>query len=72
MLENENIENSNLYLFSKEMILNARKKVYQTAHSVMVETYWKIGEKIVEEQNGEQYAKYGDGLLKSVSEKLKN
>jgi hypothetical protein len=25
----------------------------------MVETYWKIGEKIVEEQGGEMYAKYG-------------
>lgn len=72
MLENGNIENSNLYLFSREMILKARKKVYQTAHFVMVETYWKIGEKIVEEQKGEQYAKYGNGLLKSVSEQLQN
>jgi hypothetical protein len=33
----------------------------------MVETYWRIGEKIVQEQGGESYAKYGENLLKSVS-----
>ncbi len=73
MEEQKSLEyNSNLYQFSRELILNARKKVYQTAHFTMVETYWYIGQKIVEEQDGEQYAKYGKGLLKSVSERLQN
>ncbi len=72
MPEHKQIENSsNLYQYSRELILNARKKVYKTAHSTMVETYWHIGQKIIEEQGGEQYAKYGESLLKSVSERLR-
>jgi predicted nuclease of restriction endonuclease-like (RecB) superfamily len=71
MSETYNIEHhSNLYQYSRELILNARKKVFETAHFTMVETYWNIGRKIVEEQGGEQYAEYGKGLLKSVSERL--
>ena len=55
MDEQQNLAyNSNLYQFSRELILNARQKVYQTAHFTMVETYWHIGQKIVEEQDGEQ------------------
>lgn len=66
-----NTENSNnLYQYSRDLILNARKKVYQTANFAMVETYWHIGQKIVEEQGGEEKARYGDGLIKSLSEKL--
>ena len=42
------VENSNLYEFSRDLILNSRKLVYQTANLAMVETYWHIGEKIVE------------------------
>ena len=64
------VENSNLYDFSRNLILNSRKVVYQTANFVMVETYWKIGEKIVEEQGGTERAKYGDKLIASLSEKL--
>ncbi len=70
MSEIQNIDNNNLYQYSRELILNARKKVYETAHFTMVETYWHIGRKIVEEQDGEQYAQYGKGLLMSVSERL--
>jgi len=36
----------------------------------MVETYWRIGEKIVEEQGGAERAKYGDGLIANLAEKL--
>ena len=54
MSEQQNIEyNSALYQYSRELILNARQKIYQTAHFTMVETYWYIGQKIVEEQDGE-------------------
>jgi len=66
ILANDN----NLYEFSRNLIINSRKNVYQTANFAMVETYWKIGEKIVEEQNGKIYAKYGENLLKSVSVRL--
>lgn len=64
--------NSSLYQFSRELILNARQKVYQAANFAMVETYWHIGEKIVDEQGGETYARYGESLLKSVSYRLQN
>ena len=64
------VKNNGLYEFSRDLIIRSRQIVYQTANFLMVETYWRIGEKIVEEQNGESYAKYGEGLLKSVSERL--
>ncbi|MDR1416751.1 MAG: PDDEXK nuclease domain-containing protein [Prevotellaceae bacterium] len=63
-------KNSDLYVFSRELILNARKLVYHTANFVMVETYWQIGKRIVEEQGGEMYAKYGESLLQDVSKRL--
>lgn len=63
-------DNSKLYEYSRNLIVNSYKIVYQTANFVMVETYWKIGEKIVEEQGGEVYAKYGENLLKSISKRL--
>ena len=63
-------EDSNLYEFSRDLIIHSRKIVYQTASFAMVETYWRIGEKIVEEQGGVERAKYGDGLIANLSEKL--
>lgn len=37
----------------------------------MVQTYWNIGKRIVEEeQNGEERAKYGSSLLKYLSKEL--
>jgi predicted nuclease of restriction endonuclease-like (RecB) superfamily len=64
------IESNNLYEYSRELILNSRRMVYQTANFAMVETYWRIGEKIVAEQGGVERAKYGDALIKSLSQKL--
>ena len=64
------VESSNLYEFSKDLILNSRRLVYQTANFAMVETYWRIGEKIVEEQGGIDRAKYGDDLIIDLSKKL--
>ena len=64
------VETNNLYEFSRELILNSRKLVYHTANFAMVETYWRIGAKIVEEQGGAERSKYGDRLIASLSEKL--
>jgi len=69
--ENTHVKNSNLYEFSRDLILNSRELVYHTANFIMVETYWRIGEKIVEEQGGEAYAKYGESLLIEVSARLR-
>ena len=64
------VESSNLYEYSRDLILNSRKLVYQTANFAMVKTYWRIGEKIVEEQGGVERSKYGDRLIAGLSEKL--
>jgi len=64
------VDNNNLYEFSRDLIINSRKAVYQAANFVMVETYWRIGEKIVEEQGGAERSKYGDGLITNLAEKL--
>ena len=64
------VSDNNLYNFSRSLIINSRKVVYQAANFAMVETYWKIGEKIVEEQGGAERSKYGDRLIASLSKKL--
>ena len=62
--------NSNLYEFSRDLIINTRKLVYHTTNFAMVKTYWQIGKKIVEEQGGFERSKYGNRLIASLSEKL--
>ena len=48
------------------LLRNARSKAYRAVNSIMVETYWKVGERIVkEEQNGKSRAEYGKKLITS-------
>ena len=55
----------------REILTHARGKTVQAVNSVMVETYWEIGRKIVqEEQGGAQKAKYGTRLLETLSRQL--
>lgn len=54
----------------KGIIVEARKKVYSTANSVMVNAYWTIGRKIHEECGENERAAYGKQVLKELSEKL--
>lgn len=54
----------------KNILLNARNKVYQTANFAMVEAYWNIGKSIIEEQGGNEKAEYGIGLLKELSKQM--
>ncbi len=53
-------------------ILNvARQKAYSVVNTAMVEAYWLIGKRIVEqEQQGEERAAYGEGILKELSKAL--
>jgi len=50
-------------------ILNiARAKTYSVVNTIMVETYWKIGKRVVEEeQNGKNRAEYGEQLIENLS-----
>lgn len=40
----------------RQILSEARNKVYQTANFAMVEVYWNIGKSIVEQQDGEEKA----------------
>ena len=49
----------------------ARVKAYRAVNSIMVETYWLIGQRIVEEeQKGKDRAEYGDYLIVNLSKYL--
>ena len=51
----------------KQILAQARQKSYQAINSAMVEAYWKIGEKIVlEEQQGKDRAEYGKEIIKTI------
>ena len=51
----------------------ARQKLYMVVNFVMVEAYWLIGKRIVEEeQQGKERANYGQELLKTLSVELTN
>ncbi len=55
----------------KAILAEARVKTYQVISSAMVETYWRIGESIVNnEQRGEHRAEYGTKALKELSKAL--
>jgi len=60
------------YISEIKLILSqARKKAYTAINAAMVEAYWQIGKRIVEEeQNGADRAGYGDEILKVLSEAL--
>jgi len=46
-------------------------RLYEGAQKVLVEAYWKIGQRIVEvEQEGAARSQYGDGLLERLSSDL--
>ena len=63
--------NNHFYTAVKELLHNARNKVYQTINSTMTQTYWEIGRRIVEEeQNGQQRAEYGKRLIETLSLEL--
>lgn len=50
---------------------SARQKSYSAVNFAMVEAYWKIGRRIVEEeQKGKGRADYGTQLIKTLSESL--
>ena len=52
----------------KQILSEARLKAYTVINSTMVEAYWKVGERIVlQEQGGENRAAYGEQVLKELS-----
>ncbi|WP_133780788.1 YhcG family protein [Pedobacter nutrimenti] len=52
----------------KSILAVARRKAYTAINAAMVEAYWLIGKRIVEqEQQGKERAAYGEGILKELS-----
>lgn len=55
----------------KLILAEARHKAYAAINSAMVEAYWKVGERIVlQEQGGKSRAAYGEQVLKDLSTAL--
>jgi predicted nuclease of restriction endonuclease-like (RecB) superfamily len=55
----------------KNILEQARGKVRSAVNAAMVEAYWLIGQRIVEEeQSGQQKAEYGSRLIKELSKAL--
>ncbi len=63
--------NTNYVVEIKEILSNARKRAYSAVNSAMVEAYWNIGKRIVEEeQDGKERAEYGKEIIKKLSKEL--
>lgn len=50
----------------KHLVEQGRQQAYASVSRLMIETYWKIGERIVlQEQKGANRAEYGSSFLKN-------
>ena len=55
----------------KQILAQARQKAYTVVNLAMVEAYWQIGKRIVEEeQQGKERATYGEEILQTLSKAL--
>ena len=58
------------YKSIRDVLEQARKRVYHNIQSEMVLAYWQIGKMIVEKQGGNSRADYGNGLIKELSARM--
>lgn len=70
-MKNDN-EINNIFDNIKELVINSRNKVYSAVNTEMLNLYWNIGKTIMEIQQGDERASYGDAVLEKLSEKLTN
>lgn len=69
LLNNES-EFNNIFSNIKELIINTKNKVYSVVNVEMLNLYWNIGKIIMEIQQGDERANYGDAVLEKLSQKL--
>ena len=63
--------NDLLFQRIRDILDNARYKVYRTANTEMLRAYWNVGREIVvQEQKGQDRAKYGSALLEELAKRL--
>ena len=67
-----NIIDVKFYNQIKNILNNARGKVYHATNSAMVAAYWQIGKSIVDQQGGAERAEYGAQLIAELSKQLTN
>ena len=54
-----------------DIIKEARKQTVRTVNTILVKTYWEIGQEIVEHELSDNIrAEYGDQSLKTLSKEL--
>lgn len=54
-----------------QLLLTARRTAYRNTNAIMAETYWRVGQRIVErEQQGQARANYGEHLIENLSRHL--
>lgn len=72
MSENKDFEfiDNAFYQDIRDVLEQARQRVYRNIQSEMVFAYWQIGKMIVEKQGGESRATYGNGLIKELSAQM--
>lgn len=56
----------------KGLINSSRNRVYSAVNTEMLNLYWNIGKIIMEIQQGNERATYGDTVLEKLAEKLTN
>ena len=57
----------------KTILTQAKKQSYKAVNSVMIQAYWLVGWRIVEqEQKGEKRAGYGEKIIENLSKALNN
>lgn len=71
MIPNVNNQYGKLVTTIGQLLSEARRNVAVAVNNILVETYWNIGKHIVEfEQNGNEHAEYGSGLINRLSRDL--
>ena len=71
-LINSDNEVNSIFDSIKNLVINSRNKVYHTVNTEMLNLYWNIGKIIMEIQQGDERASYGDAVLDKLSQKLTN
>ena len=73
-MEKELIEENVKPIFEeiKSLVNSSRERVYTTVNTEMLNLYWNIGKIIMEIQQGNERASYGEAVLKKLSDKLTN
>lgn len=69
LISNEN-EINNIFDNIKELVISSRNRVYTTVNTEMLNLYWNIGKAIMEIQQGDERASYGETVLEKLSQKL--